>query len=288
MTEESRRKMSLKRLGKPRPGNPENWKHSEETKKKLSVIHKAKGLGANGTSFKKGHTPWSKGLNSPYVPWNKGKKGEYKLWPNGRVVSEETKRKLREAGRDRKHSEETKKKMSLSHRGHPVSEETRKKIGLKNSLNMKGKRNSPQTEFKKGQVSINKGKECPWARNNPQVFAKGIMPWNFRKSVPQYSGEKHWNWKGGVSEEYMKIRQSVEYKIWRDSVFKRDSYTCVWCGDDRGGNLEADHIKPFAFFPDLRLSLDNGRTLCIDCHKKTDTWGEKAKRFAPRASIVAV
>jgi len=156
------------------------------------------------------------------------------------------------------------------------------------NIHYRGQRFSSATEFKKGQTSPNKGKKCPWARNNPQAFTKGFKPWNFRKSVPQYSGEKHWNWKGGVSEECVKIRQSVEYKAWRDSVFARDNYTCVWCGDDRGGNLEADHIKPFAYFPELRLSIDNGRTLCSDCHKKTDTWGERAKRFAPRALSVAI
>ena len=88
-------------------------------------------------------------------------------------------------------------------------------------------------------------------------------------------GEKNTNWKGGVSKvnktERRYLMQTLEYKIWRRSVFERDNYTCIWCGK-RGGNLHADHIKPWAFFPELRFAIDNGRTLCVDCHRKTDTY----------------
>lgn len=76
----------------------------------------------------------------------------------------------------------------------------------------------------------------------------------------------------GKSTKYKRIRKSKEYKLWRKAVFERDDYTCIWCGQ-RGGYLNADHIKPFALFPELRFAIDNGRTLCVDCHKKTGTWG---------------
>lgn len=69
-------------------------------------------------------------------------------------------------------------------------------------------------------------------------------------------------------------RKSVEYKIWREKVFARDDYTCQIC-NMRGGRLNADHIKPFALFKDLRYDTDNGRTLCIDCHKRTPTYGKR-------------
>ena len=32
-----------------------------------------------------------------HEPWNKGKSGEYSLWPNGRIVTEETREKLRQS-----------------------------------------------------------------------------------------------------------------------------------------------------------------------------------------------
>ena len=46
-----------------------------------------------------------------------------------------------------------------------------------------------------------------------------------------------------------------------------------------GGKLNADHIKPFSLFPELRFDLNNGRTLCVECHKKTDTYCEKIYKY---------
>ena len=69
------------------------------------------------------------------------------------------------------------------------------------------------------------------------------------------------------------IRYSKEAQDWRKAIFERDNYTCVLCRarNGRGKNiwLEADHIKPFAYFPELRFDLSNGRTLCRKCHDKT-------------------
>lgn len=70
----------------------------------------------------------------------------------------------------------------------------------------------------------------------------------------------------------------VEYKIWRDAVFSRDDYTCQLCGQ-HGGYLEADHIKPWALYEELRYVVGNGRTLCRPCHVSLDThgWGTRLK-----------
>src|SRR3989442_14919169 len=59
----------------------------------------------------------------------------------------------------------------------------------------------------------------------------------------------------------MKIRQSAAYRAWRTAVFVRDDFICQHCGK-RGGLLNADHIKQFAMYPELRLDVDNGQTLC--------------------------
>lgn len=87
------------------------------------------------------------------------------------------------------------------------------------------------------------------------------------------------NWQGGKTDEATLIRTSLSYKEWRLAIFQRDGFACVRCGDATGGNLQADHIKPFALYPELRLELDNGRTLCMSCHKATGTYGSRTRKL---------
>lgn len=58
----------------------------------------------------------------------------------------------------------------------------------------------------------------------------------------------------------------TEYIAWRTTVFERDAYTCQMCGE-RGGMLNAHHIKPWKDYPTLRHDIANGITLCLHCHK---------------------
>jgi 5-methylcytosine-specific restriction endonuclease McrA len=88
-------------------------------------------------------------------------------------------------------------------------------------------------------------------------------------------GPKNHKWRGGITSENRKIRASAEYAKWRSSVFVRDNFTCTFCGVV-GGYLEADHIKPFAYFRELRFKPENGRTLCKPCHATTDTYMGRA------------
>lgn len=84
-------------------------------------------------------------------------------------------------------------------------------------------------------------------------------------------GTKNPNFKHGLSTLNEIARGSERYKKWRKSVFERDMWTCVLC-EYKGRQINADHIKPFAIYPELRYLTSNGRTLCISCHKKTDSF----------------
>lgn len=119
-----------------------------------------------------------------------------------------------------------------------------------------------------GRIAFFKGKKLP-------ILMREKMSISHKKRVQE--GKNNF-WKGGVTNINRLIRTSSEYKVWRESVFKRDNWTCVFC-EKRGLVLNADHIKPFAYYPELRFAIDNGRTLCVACHKGTDTWGEKAKHI---------
>lgn len=180
-----------------------------------------------------------------------------------------------------RHTEETKKKISQSMKGRPASsgafkkghkaywfrtggggfkgkhhaEESKRKIGksskgrkpqdYKNwhpSMGMLGKHQSEET----------KKKISEYAKNN------GVHP-------PQAKGKEHYNWKGGVTPEIKKIRNSIEFQLWRSSVFARDNWTCYKC-EEKGGRLHSHHIRNFARWKLLRFAIDNGITLCKKCH----------------------
>ncbi len=112
-------------------------------------------------------------------------------------------------------------------------------------------------------LAIARGK---MGKNNHQYGKKPSFETRLKLSN---AAKKYWGPRSNKNrtQEYDRIRHSVEMKLWREAVFKRDKYTCIWCGDDRGRNLNADHIQEFAHYPELRFAIDNGRTLCIPCHK---------------------
>jgi hypothetical protein len=112
-----------------------------------------------------------------------------------------------------------------------------------------------------------KGIYTPEVRLKMSLVKKGIP-------TPQRARDKCHFWKGGITPINRKIRMSMDMRLWREAVFKRDNWTCVWCGV-KGGRLNADHIKRFSDYPELRFAIDNGRTLCRECHFKTDNYGYK-------------
>jgi 5-methylcytosine-specific restriction endonuclease McrA len=60
-------------------------------------------------------------------------------------------------------------------------------------------------------------------------------------------------------------RKDKTYLEWREKVFKRDRFTCQFCGS-KGGKIEAHHMNSYDTFLDERCKLDNGTTLCIEHH----------------------
>ena len=159
------------------------------------------------------------------------------------------------------------------------TEEHRKKI----SDAMKGRKNNHG--FKKGHPPFvdSKGKNNPMygkklseetknkIRNSKlgKKSSKETKEKLSKSHIGKNKGSKNTQWKGGVTPEREAIRHSAVYRLWRLAVFERDNFTCQMpgCGK-RGGILNANHIRKFSEYPDLRLDVSNGITLCERCHKK--------------------
>lgn len=62
------------------------------------------------------------------------------------------------------------------------------------------------------------------------------------------------------------IRDTQTYKEWRISVYKRDRFTCQSCGVV-GNGLNAHHIIPVVVDIEKIFDINNGITLCKECHK---------------------
>lgn len=152
------------------------------------------------------------------------------------IMTEQHKQKIREASL----RNGSKPPVRDSSRAYPHSEETKRKISIART----GQKLPKASETKRG------------------------------KPIYKNRGENHYNWRGGISPERAILGMSIEYREWRTSVFKRDDYTCQECWT-RGGELNADHIEPYCLNKELALDIDNGRTLCVECHRKTDTYGWK-------------
>lgn len=84
------------------------------------------------------------------------------------------------------------------------------------------------------------------------------------------SGENSPVWKGDNAKHRRTDRDIPEYRDWRKSVFGRDLYTCQCCGARNGNGhyvrLEAHHIMNYNDYPEHRFDVNNGITLCQNCH----------------------
>ena len=185
-------------------------------------------------------------------------------------------------------------------KGHPPYEGTEKTRFKKGDVPWnKNKELSLETrrkisEARKGRAPWNKGKKAPqisvskMGSKHPMwkggTYDKCLCGSSKQRRSPECrscanKGNKSPFYKDGRSgfnrTERQNIMTTAKYRHWRIAVFKRDSYICQMC-NERGGKLQVDHIKSFYKYPKLRFDIKNGRTLCVECHKRTPNFGIKA------------
>ena len=132
----------------------------------------------------------------------------------------------------------------------------------------------PRSEETKKKISKNNARYWANHRMSDEHIKKAI-----KALKPYQSGKNHWNWKGGITPILKKLRMVPAYNRWRKEVFERDNYTCQKC-QKVGGRLRAHHIVPFAkliYKKNWKLlwDINNGTTLCLDCHYLTDSYARR-------------
>ena len=84
-----------------------------------------------------------------------------------------------------------------------------------------------------------------------------------------WSGENSPTWKGGLTSLNIRGKNNSDYHTWRNAVYVKDWYTCQCCGKSKDIIKNAHHILPYAEYEDLRYDVDNGITMCKECHYTT-------------------
>lgn len=129
-------------------------------------------------------------------------------------------------------------------------------------------------------------REC-WGKRSPKIetscpfCGKIFMEYEGRKvycSIEcrdmdyrlRFKGEKSHLWEGGKTSRNKKMRTNSAFKAWRTLVFERDNYTCQCCNarcrKGKRVELHPHHILELSKYPEYAYDVENGITLCSDCH----------------------
>jgi len=169
-----------------------------------------------------------------------------------------------------KHSKEMKERLSKAHKGKKLSVKHRKKISvaLMGNKNTLGFKHTEKTKKRRSEIAIKNG-------FGKFMLGRCLSEETKAKIREASKGEKGNNWQGGKTSKNMIIRASAQSQTWRRGVFVRDNYICQKC-KIRGDKLCSHHIRGFAQYLELRFAINNGITLCKNCHKKFHTiYGRK-------------
>lgn len=98
------------------------------------------------------------------------------------------------------------------------------------------------------------------------LYGRNLSDEHRAKISHAHTGDKHWNWKGGITDEVLRLRNKMQYQEWRKRVLAKNGKTCQECGTTK--QIHCHHIKSFRHFPDLRYDVNNAKVLCASCHQK--------------------
>ena len=154
-------------------------------------------------------------------------------------------------------------------KGSKMTEETRKKM----------------REAKIGFVSWNKGKK--WSEEHKlklsNVHKGKVLSAEHKKNISIACLVIY----GDRTKINESVRKMFEYRLWHSDILTRDGFTCGCCGSKK--KLNVHHINSlFVILKNNEIKtiedarncnelwdINNGITLCEECHKKTDSYLKK-------------
>ena len=165
----------------------------------------------------------------------------------GEIKAKEIKEKIGNHSKQIKRTEEWKKNMSLSHKG-KLAGKNHPRYGIKGEDNpLYRRRCSPETEFKKGMIPWNKGKN---SEEYPNILSK----------------ENHYNWQGGKSFQPYDLSFNNKFKR---AIRKRDNHECLKCGIHQEKLSKALTIHHINY--DKKLTIpQNCCALCFKCNSEVN------------------
>lgn len=112
-----------------------------------------------------------------------------------------------------------------------------------------------------------RAKILPKLKDRKPMLGKAHSETTKKKMSKSRIGAGNGNWKGGITFNSRKFRKSNEYRLWRKQVLERDNNLCQYNNCGVKTNI-AHHIKPAKEYPELRIVLENGMTICDKHHKQ--------------------
>lgn len=168
----------------------------------------------------------------------------------------------------------------MATKGSRLTDEAKRKLSEAHKAAFAAGRVHPFSGRQHSEETRRKWSERRKGRDNrtPGTIARVKSEWTGRR------GKEAPSWKGGITPIHRMVRTMKEYFQWRHEVYERDNYKCTEC-KIHGVILNADHIIPFSYIlrtegirtpDDARKSsilwdVENGRTLCKQCHDNSPT-----------------